>query len=148
MTLLLKKLILLTTILMVFACDDNTQNINQNNQVPNTRVDFTFSSPNLSNTLGFYVEENRGVKGVVVYKTASERLVAYDLACPYISQSTCSNAMNISNLPTSLNCKDCTDDDILFFLENPVNTVNGKSYELQQYKVTQIDQFQYRVSNF
>lgn len=148
MNTLLKTASAILLFVFLYGCEDNTREINQNNLIPASRVDFTLNSTNLENALGFEIIENRGVKGVVVYKSANGSLKAFDLACPFLSQTECKEAMDTSNLPASLNCSNCIENTTAFSLENPVQKIGDVNYELQQYRVQKIDQFQYRVSNF
>ncbi|MDI9255859.1 MULTISPECIES: Rieske (2Fe-2S) protein [Flavobacterium] len=131
----MKKILVLTVLLvMAYGCDGGSIN-NRNPNIPNYPVDvqINMNLPAYSN-LQFpsnhivYFGVNAGARGIVVFNTGSN-FVAFDLACPNQSFDSCSSPMTINGIEATCDCDNTVYN--LFTGQSP-----GQPYPMKQYRVT------------
>ena len=128
----MKKIIILLLILpFAFGCDGGSIN-NNNPNIPNYPVNLqiNMSLPGYSNLQypsNHIVDYSQGARGIVVFNTGSG-YVAFDLACPNQSFSSCTSAMSINGIEAICDCDDTVYN--LFTGQSP-----GQPYPLKQYRV-------------
>jgi nitrite reductase/ring-hydroxylating ferredoxin subunit len=126
-----KIFIFLIMVSFTFGCD--TGRINNNNpNIPNYTVNLQINM-NLNSDIQFathhYVDYSQGARGVVVFNTGSG-YVAYDLACPNQSFTTCTSPINI---PVGSISATCSCDNTVYNLFT--GQCAGQPYPLKQYHV-------------
>lgn len=125
-----KKLILLAFILVIFSCDGGRVNYNNPN-IPNYPVNLqlNLNLPQYSNLhyASNYVIVDGGARGIVVFNAGNSYL-AYDLACPNQSFSTCTSPMIITGIEAK-----CTCDNSIYNLFSGQST--GQQYPMKPYRV-------------
>ena len=101
-------------------------------------VNYTETNASLINTPNSHrIISNQGANGLIIFNTGSTSIPyrAFDLGCPYISPTNCTERMSVDSSGI-MSCDDCTDDDITFSHFNTSTTVNGTTYYLVEYNAT------------
>lgn len=167
-------LILVLLIIVTIGCDD--EGYQDNNLIPNIvfskNVNLNLSQyQDLLIPSGFAVLNVTSNNSVIVYNTGNgdqsvDQYLAYDLACPHVEFSSCSQSMDISDFPEMQNS--CTSDGIFYRFDigysitymkdsqgNQIALPDGMPvYELQKYNVEVVsrgangDVNELRISNF
>jgi nitrite reductase/ring-hydroxylating ferredoxin subunit len=128
----MKKIIVLLLILpFVLSCDGGRVNYNNPN-IPNYPVNLQIylnnpTAYNLQFASGHMVDYSQGVRGIVIFNTGSGFL-AYDLACPNVTYSSCTSPMQVNSLDVK-----CTCDNSLYSLYTGL--APGKQYPMKPYRV-------------
>ncbi|MDR2475408.1 MAG: hypothetical protein LBD45_06080 [Bacteroidales bacterium] len=135
-----KKAVLLTSIIALLSCDDNTYSY-----FPYFPVSFQLNTAlDPINKNGYYQKttikgiEKIGFGGVLVYHTADDKYVAYDLVCPNeLTRTALISAPNSSGIAV---CKQCTSEFQILMSDSQGRPLSGpalnKKRRLQQYSVT------------
>lgn len=138
--------IILFYILMLFSCDKDNGNSNNNPYLPNYSFDITVNM-NLPQYNALIYPSNAvyintagaGIRGVIVFNAGSGNYLAYDAACPNQSLSDCST-MTINGINAVCACDDANYS--LF-----TGLASGKQYPMKTYRVQMIDATTLRVYN-
>ncbi|WP_293871490.1 hypothetical protein [Flavobacterium sp.] len=125
-----KKLILFTFILVIFSCDGGRVNYNNPN-IPNfpVNIQLNLNLPQCSNLqyASNHIIVDGGARGIVVFYTGSSYL-AYDLACPNQSFSTCTSPMTVTGIEAKCLC-----DNAVYNLFSGQSA--GQQYPMKPYRV-------------
>ncbi len=125
-----KIFILLLVLPFVLGCD--TGSINNNPNIPNYSVNLqiNLSLPDYSHlqfASNHIVDYSQGARGIVVFN-AGNNYVAFDLACPNQTYSTCATPMTINGINATCSCDSTVYN--LFSGQSP-----GQQYPMKQYRV-------------
>lgn len=128
----MKKIIIFNVLLLTLcACDGGSYN-NKNPNIPNYHfsLEINLSLPTYSNlqfASNHIVNTSVGARGIVVFNTGSNFL-AFDLACPNQSYTSCTSAMTIDGIEAKCDC-----DDTAYNLFSGQSA--GQEYPMKQYRV-------------
>lgn len=108
----MKYLIILLTAISLISCKDDF--VDNNKYLPNISVNFTvdLNLPEANALLtpgGFakFTEQDKGIRGVIVFNNGLDNYVAFDLACPHIPLQDCSTmTFNAGDLYMECPCDD------------------------------------------
>jgi nitrite reductase/ring-hydroxylating ferredoxin subunit len=151
-----KKVIFLVIVFSVFnfACDKDKSNTQNNDFFPPVNFDISINlvlpdAAPLQNVGGFIYRDGQGVgyKGIIIYNNFEE-LIAFDRACPYKVDSSCSRIFmsdNISKYQCGSSTNRCCESE--FFLSTGTPSKGPADKPLRQYFVTRNGNF-IRVTSF
>lgn len=143
----MKYLKILILFFLIFSCDKDNNNVNNNNPyLPNYSFDFTINMnlPQYNNLIYpsnavFVNTAGVGIKGVIVFNAGNGNYVAFDAACPNQPLQDCST-MTINGVLAKCPCDNA--EYSLF-----TGLAPGKQYPMKMYRIEKLDNVTLRVYN-
>ncbi|MEN8137927.1 MAG: hypothetical protein ABFR62_05805 [Bacteroidota bacterium] len=123
---MLRRIFFIAIIALIYSCKSDSV------YLPDIAVDEYVYINNPSNiklqSPGGWAYHKGGIKGLIIYRTSSEKFKAYDRACPHISPNTCS----ILNVEDDIIAKcECDEKTFLLVTGEPID---GASHGLKEYR--------------
>jgi hypothetical protein len=128
----LKKLLILILFPLLFACSDNSDEVNR--FLPDVPVNKTIflSNPEFINlqVVGGWAYTQGGISGIIIYHAGINNYLAFERSAPHRTPEPCS-VMTVKNSLTMV----CSCDDTVFNLLNGAPMTDGIIYPALQYRV-------------
>ncbi|TBX70993.1 hypothetical protein EZL74_00385 [Flavobacterium silvisoli] len=128
----MKKILMLSLLAVIVLGCENARINNNNPNIPNYPVNLQINMDlpqfqHLKYPSNSYVDPSWGARGIVVFN-AGNSYVAYDLACPNQSFSSCTSPMTVSGINATCSC-----DNTVYSLFSGQSS--GQQYPMKQYRV-------------
>lgn len=138
-------------VLVFFFLSCTGDQFNENNRVPdvlvNRTINLNFPSGSSLNEPGGNAVFEGGVRGIIVFNLDGTHFAAFDLACPHRSPSLCVQPMEWEPRSLELVCA-CEGERVAYNALSPFADYQGKTYEMEQYKVIRVSENTLQITNF
>jgi len=141
----LKKLLILILFPLLFACSDNSDELNR--FLPDVPVNKTIflANPEFINlqVVGGWAYTQGGISGIIIYHAGINNYLAFERSAPHRTPEPCS-VMTVKNSLTMV----CACDDAVFNLLNGAPMTDGIIYPAKQYRVLITGPNTLQITNF
>lgn len=142
----MKKYLLLSVFMMlIYSC--NSDNIDDNNILPNIPVNETIflNNPEFIDlqVVGGWAYTQGGISGIIVYHSGINNYIAFERSAPHLTPKSCSR-MKVKNSIIML----CSCDDSEFNILNGAPLSDGVSYPARQYRAELVGNNTLQITNY
>ena len=141
----MKKLLILILFPLLFACSDNSDEVNR--FLPDVPVNKTIflTNPEFINlqVVGGWAYTQGGISGIIIYHAGINNYLAFERSAPHRTPEPCS-VMTVKNSLTMV----CSCDDTVFNLLNGAPMTDGIIYPAKQYRVLITGPNTLQITNF